>query len=362
MSEAVRGRRSAQVVGAGPAALVAAIALAQRGWTINLTAGPRRARRSARIDVLAGSALTTLRRLGIAREDLQTVAQPCPGTWSNWAGEFEGGADHVTSPFGHSWAVNRDRFEHLLRNRAADFGVTWDEQPGADERDHGWRLLAMGGISRRADKTAAAGYDDRLIALVGTGQLSADAGVIDKRLMIEAGVAGWAYGIAGPEGSFCYGVISDANSLKARPDLALRVLDGTKRIAACVERLSASPSLAATPLPCRWLPLQAGPRTIRIGDAQASFDPLAGRGLWQALRMAEDVAQALDADPAQLAAVERRSRADYDHYLAQRRDFYLAGFRRFGTEFWARRCGIESTGSAAPAPPAYRNQPELRRI
>jgi 2-polyprenyl-6-methoxyphenol hydroxylase-like FAD-dependent oxidoreductase len=106
-------------------------------------------------------------------------------------------------------------------------------------------------------------------------------------------------------------------------------------------------TVAATPIPCRFLPLQAGETTLRVGDAQTSFDPLAGRGLWEAIRGAEQVANALDENPERLTLIARRARENYSGYLARRDAFYRAGRDRFGTEFWERRLSARATSSVS---------------
>ncbi|WP_246205448.1 hypothetical protein [Microvirga arsenatis] len=142
-------------------------------------------------------------------------------------------------------------------------------------------------------------------------------------------------------------MITDALSLSGqRPPLfASGLLARTERIARLLERLHDAPVVRAMPLPCRWLPLRAGPKSVRIGDAHASFDPLAGRGLWEAIRRAEEIALALDTDPALLESIERSSKKAYQRYLAERADFYRDGCIRFGTDFWVRRCLSESIQS-----------------
>jgi hypothetical protein len=48
---------------------------------------------------------------------------------------------------------------------------------------------------------------------------------------------------------------------------------------------------------------------------------------------------ALDTDPSQLDSIEDHSARRYQRYLSDRRAFYRLGLERFGTGFWARRCG-----------------------
>ena len=139
-------------------------------------------------------------------------------------------------------------------------------------------------------------------------------------------------------------MITDAQSLKGtKPRFFMSgMLSRTGRIARLMERLTKPLAIKAMPVPCRWLPLKADARSIRIGDAQASYDPLTGRGLWEAICKSEEVATALDEDADKLERIERTSKAAYQAYLARRFDFYRAGYNRFGTGFWSRRCSSKS--------------------
>ena len=185
-----------------------------------------------------------------------------------------------------------------------------------------------------------------LVALVGVGAIAASAGPIDARLMLESDSDGWAYAIAGPSDLVCFGVITDAQSLKGtKPRFFMSgMLSRTGRIARLMERLTKPLAIKAMPVPCRWLPLKADARSIRIGDAQATRDdPLTGRGLWEAICKSEEVATALDEDADKLERIERTSKAAYQAYLARRFPTFIA---RVTTDleraFWSRRCSSES--------------------
>ena len=158
--------------------------------------------------------------------------------------------------------------------------------------------------------------------------------------LIEAGPDGWAYGVAGPGDLYCFGVVTDAEALAgSRPDAFASARTWPAPSGLPVSRRLLRRSIfGPCRVPCRWLPLRAGPGCVRVGDAQASYDPIAGRGLWEAIRGAEAVALALDTDPGRLEVIEDHSARRYRRYLADRRAFYRLGFERFGTAFWERRC------------------------
>ena len=283
------------------------------------------------------------------------MARACPGTWSRWGLGGAATTDYLTSPHGHGWSVDRAGFEQLLARRAVEAGADFKSgrvrstirQPeGAPARP---TAATSGASSRPAGFPGEGSRTPGRTVTTGSWRWwlsprpEAPARSLDSRLIVEAGPDGWAYGVAGPDDLHCVGVVTDAEALAgSRPnDFATRLLAGTERLAAFA---AICPTFQAVPVHCRWLPVRAGQCSVRIGDAQASFDPVAGRGLWEAIRMAEAVAVALDTDPDQLDVIEDSSARRYRRYLADRREYYRIGLERFGTGFWERRCAVPAAG------------------
>lgn len=362
--------RIARIVGDGPAALVAGTVLARCGWRVTLTGRQRRRPRSGRIDLLGGSALATLSRLGITQSDVSTVAKECPGTLSLWDGHGPHGHDYLTTLHGSAWAVDRAALEALLGRRAEDAGVvrTFSDclsisgsetsAPYQDVPGEGWCILASGRLGVRSRLFGGSAYDDRLIAIVAVGEID-HSRPVDGRLIIEATEDGWAYAIAGHKNRMCIAVVTDAQELSGQTPrgFALRTIEKTDQIARIADRLRQPVLFQAVPVPCRWLPFNAGPGILRIGDAQVSFDPLSGRGLWEAIRRSEEVALALDSRIGELRLLEAKSRSAYRRYLTERLGYYRSARDRFGTDFWSRRLRERPSRPSQPggelAPPPF---------
>lgn len=262
------------------------------------------------------------------------IARPCPGTWTRW-GEVDGGSwDALRSPGGASWAIDREALGNLLCDLARDAGVEIGEQ-ATDRAD--WTLLARGQMDPAGSRVEP---DDRLIGLMMVGEV--DDRVQDARLHLETTPEGWTYAILGPQGRLCLALITDASALAGRrPDaLMADALDATRRIGTMAAALRQPSRVSAGPIVCGWRPLRAGPSIIRVGDAQASFDPISGRGLWQALRTAEGVAVALDSDGGVgLGRWEEISRLAYDDHRRVRARYYFQGAGPLPGGFWTRRAG-----------------------
>lgn len=317
----------ANVVGDGPAGLTAALALARRGWHVSVKTASRR--RPARIDVLGGTAFSVLERLGLNRSDLIGVATPCPGRWVHWGSEPHT-VDHLRSLSG-AWSIDRPAFDNLLADHAARSGVSFAES----DDPNGWTLDATG-VGGADDSVC----DDRLIVLVGTGSVDPSAGPVDTRLLMEAGHEGWAYAVAYNGARLCLGVITDAETLRGNKpwDFFSGVLRATNRVGQLYGRICEDITPVGFALPCRLRPALAGKRRLRVGDARSSFDPLAGRGLWEAIAGTEHTVSLLCDDPERLASDEQRAQKAYASYLHQRRRFYRELRDRFRSGFWNRRC------------------------
>lgn len=343
--------RSARIVGDGPAGLVAALALVQQGWRVDVTAPQwrRAARRPDRIDVLGGSALSVLERLGIPPRDLLAVATPCPGRWTRWSEEAHE-VDHFRT-FETAWAVTRPGFDALLAERAVAAGVRFSGPEGdaSTERSRcSWTILATGS----GEETKGAAADERLVAFVMTGALDPADGAVDARLMVEACPEGWAYA-AICRMRACVGVVTDIEALRrsaiAPRFFVARMLGGTARIAGISKRLGDGVSMRGHHFACGRRPLLAAERLVRVGDARMTLDPLAGRGLWEAVHGTDRVMAAiLDNAPERLVDEEALADDTYRSYLRQRWAFYGMLRERFGTGFWVRRYRQRDNGSGRP--------------
>lgn len=333
----VTDARAVGIVGGGTAAWASAIGFAKRGWDVTVD-DMGRVTRGVRIELLAAEAVRQLDHLGVDRRALSKIGSPCPGTWSRWDANSPQEVDQSSNLWGSAWAIEKGRLDTLLRDLAMRMGVeigrvTTDT---ASPKNGAWRILATGAAPRRTGDAEAI---DDLIAITVCGPLRTACSATDARLLIEALPEGWAYGLLGPARCAGAAFITDAAVLKGRNwrSIAIEALRTTERIWALVDGLAGPLHLSAVPVPCRWCPVLAKDCVVRAGDAQASHDPIAGRGIWHALWSANRIAECLDGTGGSLAAMEQATRLGYCDYLKRRQQLYTQGLYRFGSPFWSRR-------------------------
>jgi len=109
------------VCGAGPAGAAVACELARRGARVVLFEatrydGPRFG------ETLAPQANPLLRQLGVWDAFFAQQHLPSPGTIPLWGSATPVENDFITTGYGEGWHVDRNRFDAMLAQRAADAG------------------------------------------------------------------------------------------------------------------------------------------------------------------------------------------------------------------------------------------------
>ena len=350
----------AVVVGGGPAGSAAAIALADahRSVAILDRGGPPLRRVG---EVLPPGVRPALQRLGVWREFLGDGHLPSPGTVVVWGGDEPADQDHVWSPDGQGWHVDRHRFDHMLLTAAERRGATVlraAHAAGARRHRGGWLVDASGeggtfrvggdflveatgrapSLTRLAEARRTS--CDRLVAVVATIESSPSA---DDRLLVEASETGWWYSARTPGSGLVMAWMTE-------PDVgrggARRLRTGWRdeldRAPYSRARLGAADVTALTVVAANSCRRRAAlERWVAVGDAAAAYDPLAGQGVVRALATGEQAAVAIVATQAgDSGALETYAEAvsrTFDQYLQLRRDYYRTEPRWPQSPFWSRR-------------------------
>lgn len=345
------------IIGAGPAGTATALALRAHAPEFRISLIEASDYQHMRFgETLHPAARILLQRLQIWDAFLNEKHAPSHGIVSIWGEGEPANNDFFTLLSGPGFHLDRCRFDAWMTAVAEQRGVRIMRRTrltGATRTDSGWRLqladadncrigldadFVVDAGGRRAPFACLTGarrvHYDRLISAFLLFEENQGASA-DSRTLIEAGVFGWWYAARLPSGRIAAACMTD-DAVTRRLGLARR----EKWLAAAMQAPRLCSRLASAqpigkPILC---PAQAGRldvctgwRWLAVGDAAASFDPLSGQGLVQALRggisaayaIADSLAQQQDALPRYVAGIDVEVRAfltarDYHYALEQR--------------------------------------------
>ena len=357
------------VVGGGPAGLATAIELVSSG--LDVVVAEAHAVPAERYgETLAPGSLARLGRLGLAEAFLVDGHLPCPGTVARWGRDRPGHNDFLLDPMGPSWHLDRARFEATLCTCAQERGamvLTSTRCVSVERAADRWsaRLRGPAGIrtvcvrwlvdssgpaatfSRRLGTRRT--VVDRVVALVRIDGLLA--GTLSAQTFVESTPDGWWYVARLPGERLVTVFVTDP--LNARV-LTAHAWDGWRRALAATqlfaERL-AGLELKARPDTARYrvrsirvsrLQRVVGERWLAVGDAAAELDPVAGRGIHDALGDATEAAHAVIAGHAGSVRYEARIQSRFHDHLVERAAGYGLEHRWPAARFWRDRHGVAS--------------------
>jgi flavin-dependent dehydrogenase len=304
------GAFDAVVLGAGPAGLATALALRRRAPLSVLVVDAGRPERDRVGETTSPNLLVALGRLGLTERFRNGAHVPCPGTASIWGRQRVGYNDFVLDPMGPAWRLDRPQFDRMLVEAAEESGVTlrWRTRcdgvahDGNVPRPHHLRLSSAseGAFVVRAgvvvDATGPGAHlaramgarrrvDDRLFAAVRFGP--AANGTATLQTLIEAVAEGWWYGARTPGDRAVVMFVTDREGIRRLRAGGPPAFDAALARTSLV-RSVASPSVtglrrAVLAVYSSALDRHAGDGWVAVGDAAASYDPIAGQGVSKAL-------------------------------------------------------------------------------
>jgi flavin-dependent dehydrogenase len=358
------------ILGAGPAGASAAATLAARRID-TVVVDPRGGLRRPLGETLPAAAADHLSTLGVWEAFRQDGHLQCSGFASCWGNAEPQYRSAITNPYGPSWQLDRTRFNAMLQRAAATAGagepLPW-RLTGAAPHPDGWSLtfhnphggtgqkltagFVIDGTGRHSQFARSLGVRRRVHSrLVGVVGLLEDPRPHDAQSLVETVEQGWWYASRVPGGRLAVALFTDgaiANDLGLTTESRWsQLLSGTalirdragwphQRLVAPLHTAAAGSSRLPSPDPASgWL---------AVGDAAYAHEPLASRGLYDALASgiagAEAIIQSIDGDPDALARhTGNRDRA-YDRYLLELSWFYQQERRFPGAPFWQARAAI----------------------
>ncbi|MCU0756520.1 MAG: FAD-dependent monooxygenase [Xanthomonadales bacterium] len=355
------------IAGGGPGGAAAAIALARRGQRVLLAdAGIGRWPRIG--EGLPPSTRVLLRDLGVLDRVLADGHRRSPGTIAYWGADRAHLEDTLFGLHGEGLQLDRTRFDAGLRDAARAAGAEVHEGARLRLLDRGdahtahalelrigeaapqslqarWLIDASG---RAAALARACGAQriahDRLLAFHQrlTGGAARDR---DGRTWVEAVADGWWYSVLLPSDQRLIAYLCDVPNATDRRALLdgdglWRALRSAPRLHALCTEHGWQPDGAAQGADAGSAELDhaAGERWLAVGDAALAFDPLASKGIANALYTGLRAAAAIHAsehgDRHAITAYAQHLREIHRVYRAQRQRFYALEQRWPERAFW----------------------------
>jgi flavin-dependent dehydrogenase len=343
------------IVGAGPAGSVAARELARRGASVLLLG--RNPAKLERIGETAPPDLgLVLNLIGLGDILASGAHQRSPAVVSTWGDSQPTERNHILSPYGEGWHLDRSVFDSQL--------VAAAQREGAEVCDatrivvtadrEGFLLRLQGGSNRARRLILATGRSCRGLGLPARRQwidaLVAVAGFIDvgavkpdPRTMIEAFADGWLYSALLPDGRCVVVALTDGDLLPSdmvtRTTWWRKAVQGSNLVGLRALDQARAVALATYDARSSFLIPLGGVGWQPIGDARLALDPLAGRGIPQAISDGIWAAEAClqSVMPSARDLVGSRTRAELSGYLETRQWVYAQERRWMDRPFWRRR-------------------------
>lgn len=367
------------VVLGGPAGAATALTLARAGRSVVVVEKSRY--EAANVgEILPPRARPWLEQLGVWRQFVADGHRPSPAVLSAWGDAELRATQHVFSPYGSGWHLDRRRFDAMLgeaARRAGAYvrcGVTarTGQSLGPDE----WRLELTPALRHGSREHLHASYvvdatgrvaawartqgarrinADRLVAMAGVlvhgvephGRSRRDSasGADDGCTLVEASADGWWYTAGLPTGRTIASYVTDVDLLPPHRRAWRAFWHGrlrdTRHTYARLRSLQLTAALRVVAANSSRLDHASGPGWLAVGDAAIAFDPLSSRGLTQALASAvsagDRLHRHLDGQSDAIGDWEHAGQAAHERYLRHRTNNYALEQRWPDSVFWRRR-------------------------
>lgn len=351
------------VLGGGPAGATAAITLARDGLTVAVI--ERTQFDGTRIgETMSPAILRPLSKLGLLEQFRQAGHHAAPGFVVVWGDDEAHERDHIFSPYGQGWHLDRTRFDAMLVEAAANAGARVFQRSSVVtcERDGrgAWQLhVTVGGAT--LDLTANFVIDatgrsawlahrqgaqrqtfDRLVALIAYVSPSR---CTDPRTVIEACPEGWWYSAQLPDHRLIFAFFTDHDLFPRDAEEMKRFWDEclqrTNVVKQPVEHKYELQNIRCVSANSSRLTRVAGPGWVALGDAAQSHDPLSGQGVIRALEAGMNATSIVErltgGEDTAIDFLTSAANQIFSQYLISRANHYSRETRWPESQFWKRR-------------------------
>jgi len=373
-ARATAGDWDVAIVGGGPAASAAALALLRAPGLRVCIVEPGQRPLGAIGESIPPDIRLDLERLGAWDGFMADAHQPCLGSCSAWGSDRLGYNDFVLNPYGPGWHLDRSRFNRTLLEQAASSGaalIRGSRLAGRPQTVAGGYALSLVGRGDAVGRTLTARFvidatgrsaafaratgatrttRDRLTVVCGFFDGAAVAAA-SRLTLLEAERDGWWYAAALPGERLIVAFATDADTVRqaglTRPGAWLARCRRTRHVAARLDGGRLLPGrLTVRTASSSILRPAAGWHWFAVGDAAATHDPISSAGIQKALADGARAAVAVmatasggtDGDGASAAArYMADTEAAFAEYEGNRDYFYRLETRWPDSLFWRRR-------------------------
>jgi 2-polyprenyl-6-methoxyphenol hydroxylase-like FAD-dependent oxidoreductase len=316
-------------------------------------------------ETLSAEAREHLQAFGLWESHLQAGHLPSHGNVTSWGWDALVDKDHIHSPHGHAWQLDRPTFESMLLRAAQAAGVTvlrgspaQIRQTPSQSVDGGWHLHVGSCILTAHWLVDATGRRATVARHLGVRRLMADSLVAvhtvtrsvratdrDSRTYLEAVPEGWWYTSLVPGGRRTVSFQTDAALLPSGQSWRSREwfeqhFRQSRHLAALLDKhgYTFDHDIELTSAHSGRLEHFSGHGWLAIGDAAMSFDPITGHGLLKAMQSARQVVEVVrSSDPGRQAAFDLQNEQLWQHFRHEHKICYAQERRWPTSPFWRSR-------------------------
>jgi flavin-dependent dehydrogenase len=352
------------ILGGGPAGLVTALALRQKGFPVTVIEATTYDSYRAG-EHLVPECLPFITALRIPVRILESNSRRCYAVKSVWGDSVIRERDSIFNAYGPGFLLSRPAFDWDLaafalskgvdlkvgaRIKGLEYGagrwfVTYQDLKGVKALAADFLIDATGRNSRFASAFGAskARYDN-LIGITAFYRPDKSRAIEMGSILIEAVEAGWWYSTVLQDDTLVATFMTDGDlldktiPLKQNLELFVTLSEQTRDSLKGYRRVGEPRAVSAISQIQSKL---FGERCLAVGDAAWSVDPLSAQGIFKAFKMATLASKAVQeffaSNAYALQEFDREQRQMFNEYLLLRTEYYRMESRWPDGEFWTRR-------------------------
>ncbi|WP_326501616.1 FAD-dependent monooxygenase [Methylomicrobium sp. Wu6] len=351
------------IIGSGPAAISAAIVLAQCNFNIIVFCeNETRLAKGDFGETLSHSVIPSLGELGVLSLFQKLKLEPITGSVSSWGTEKMEETPALLHPFGIGWVQQKHAFNRILIERSTSLGACFstDQISRVERKNEVWKIFTERGGSIASElMIIATGRDnprfaklskkvslDKLVACIVT--LEEDSRDSLNFVSIDSSENGWYFSVKSDEKTRVLSYFTDGDLLRYRDlqtflqSVNQHLLD-LPSMSKAIKRIDIA-KVKSFRIVCANSTFRKNFFTKGLfccGDSAQTFDPLSSQGVSAAIRDGIETAKFLArldcGNKESMIEYERRRRQQYLEYLKNWGNIYSTERRWIRNVFWQRR-------------------------